>query len=309
MKKFPLISLSMLVLIAFIAPLTTVAADDQMIIINKSTNQLAFYENSKLVRTFKVATGRAPELTPEGSFMIVNKIKNRPYYKENIAGGDPANPLGDRWLGINARGTWGTTYAIHGNNNPGSIGTYASAGCIRMYDDEVRWLFDQVSINTPVIIVSSSNSFDSIAKANGYNVKGGKQESVPATSQHLQIGSKGEAVTTVQNQLKDLGYTIKITDEFDEQTRKAVQNFQQDYGLTADGIVGPRTKEALKNPPAKKVTTPPSNPATKTPAPTPQTPEKPPKEQVKEIQDNLKRLGFYLGDYDVYYGFNRPLEF
>ncbi|MCD8511334.1 MAG: L,D-transpeptidase family protein [Bacillus sp. (in: Bacteria)] len=309
MKKFLLLSLCMLVLMTFISPLTTSAADDQLIIINKSTNQLAFYENSKLVRTFKVATGRSPELTPEGSFMVVNKIKNRPYYKENIAGGDPTNPLGDRWLGLNARGTWGTTYAIHGNNNPDSIGTYASAGCIRMYDEEVRWLYDRVKINTPVLIVSSSHSFDSIAKGNGYNITDGKQKSIPATSHNLQLGTEGEAVMNIQKQLKDLGYSIKITGQFDEQTKKAVRQFQQDHGLTADGIVGSKTKEALKNPPVKKVPTPPNNPATKTPAPTPQTPEKPSKEQVKEIQDNLRRLGFYLGDYDVYYGFNRPLEF
>ncbi|PMU46559.1 N-acetylmuramoyl-L-alanine amidase, partial [Pseudomonas sp. GP01-A3] len=78
----------------------------QFIIINKAINRLAFYENGKLVKEFKVATGRSQELTPEGKFKIVNKIVNRPYYKENIPGGDPRNPLGNRWLGLNARGTW-----------------------------------------------------------------------------------------------------------------------------------------------------------------------------------------------------------
>ncbi|MEI2449391.1 L,D-transpeptidase, partial [Priestia megaterium] len=92
------------------------AASNQLVIINKSTNTLAFYDGGKLVRTFKVATGRQMSYTPEGTFSIVNKIKNRPYYKDNIRGGDPRNPLGDRWLGLNARGTYGTTYAIHGNN-------------------------------------------------------------------------------------------------------------------------------------------------------------------------------------------------
>ncbi|MGG0587404.1 L,D-transpeptidase [Priestia megaterium] len=74
------------------------AASNQLIIINKSTNTLAFYDRGKLVRTFKVATGRQMSYTPEGTFSIVNKIKNRPYYKDNIRGGDPRNPLGDRWL-------------------------------------------------------------------------------------------------------------------------------------------------------------------------------------------------------------------
>lgn len=52
-----------------------------MIVINKATNQLAFYESNKLVRTFSVATGRSSNLTPEGKHKVVNKIVNRPYYK------------------------------------------------------------------------------------------------------------------------------------------------------------------------------------------------------------------------------------
>ncbi|QOR66387.1 L,D-transpeptidase family protein [Cytobacillus suaedae] len=142
--------------------------EPQLIIINKGTNELAYYENGELVKVFKVATGRSNNLTPEGTFRIVNKIKNRPYYKDKIPGGDPRNPLGDRWLGLEARGTYGTTYAIHGNNNPEYIGTYASAGCVRMYDDEVRWLFEQVNKFTTVIITNSSKSFDAIATSHGY---------------------------------------------------------------------------------------------------------------------------------------------
>lgn len=143
-------------------------AETQFIIINKGTNELAFYENGELVRVFRVATGRSDSLTPEGTFRIVNKIKNRPYYKDKIPGGDPRNPLGDRWLGLDARGTYGTTYAIHGNSNPASIGTYASAGCVRMYDEEVRWLFEQVNKFTTVIITNTTKSFDVIATSHGY---------------------------------------------------------------------------------------------------------------------------------------------
>ncbi|WP_456277502.1 triple tyrosine motif-containing protein [Bacillus sp. AK128] len=141
---------------------------DQLIIINKATNQLAFFENGRHVKTFKLATGKSNSLTPEGIFPIVNKIKNRPYYKDGIPGGDPSNPLGDRWLGLDARGTYGTTYAIHGNNNPSSIGTYASAGCVRMYDDDVRWLFEKVNLYTNVVITNSSKSFEAIALSVNY---------------------------------------------------------------------------------------------------------------------------------------------
>ncbi|WP_371932597.1 L,D-transpeptidase [Bacillus carboniphilus] len=156
----------MLLCLGFLAPIENVSAKtNQLIIINKSTNQLAFFEDGQLVKTFSVATGRnnGDSKTPEGIFPIVNKIKNRPYYKENIPGGDPSNPLGDRWLGLHANGTPGTTYAIHGNANSNSIGTYASAGCIRMHNEEIRWLFDRVKKQTDVYILQSSKSFALIA--------------------------------------------------------------------------------------------------------------------------------------------------
>ncbi|MFD0712819.1 stalk domain-containing protein [Paenibacillus sp. GCM10027626] len=141
---------------------------NQLIVVNKKTNQLAFFEDGKLQRTFKVATGKTSDLTPDGKHKIVNKIKNRPYYKDKIPGGDPRNPLGDRWIGLDIYGTKGTTYAIHGNNNANSIGKYVSAGCIRMYNDEVHWLFDQIKVNSYAVVTSSDLSFEKIAENNGY---------------------------------------------------------------------------------------------------------------------------------------------
>ena len=126
----------------------------QFIIIDKSLNQLTYFEKGKAVKTFSVATGKKPSYTPEGLFKINEKIKNRPYYKGKIKGGDPRNPLGDRWLGleiiINGKQRYG--YAIHGNNDAKSIGKYVSAGCIRMHNKEIHWLYGQVSKNTPVLI-------------------------------------------------------------------------------------------------------------------------------------------------------------
>jgi len=171
------------------------ASGSQLIIINKKTNTLAFYDGGTLVRTFKVATGRQSSFTPEGTFRIVNKIKNRPYYKDNIPGGDPRNPLGDRWMGLEARGTYGTTYGIHGNSNENSIGRYASAGCVRMHNQEIRWLFDQVQTYTTVIITRSDNSFDTIAQASGYTVTmpastRSTNEIVPVQNGWVQNGNK-----------------------------------------------------------------------------------------------------------------------
>ena len=267
LKKFLFSAFVLWFLFAFLLPLSASAADERLIIINKASNELAYYENNKLKRIFRVATGKSPSLTPEGNFIIVNKIINRPYYKENIRGGDPKNPLGDRWLGLNARGTWGTTYAIHGNNNASSIGNYVSLGCNRMHNEEVRWLFEQVKVNTPVIIVTEASSFDSIAKANGHKVTETTKGSAPAmTNTLLRLGSSNEEVKILQQTLKNLGYHIvDVSGYFDEATEVSVKNFQTDQNITVDGIVGRETKMTLRNTRQEPATTPvektPENPA------------------------------------------------
>jgi hypothetical protein len=147
---------------------TAKASGNDLIIINKKVNKLAFFSDGELVRTFPVATGRTKSLTPEGSFRIVTKIKNRPYYKEKIPGGDPRNPLGDRWMGLEVGETYGTTYAIHGNSNENSIGKYVSSGCIRMHNDDIHWLFPKVEKNTIVVITTSNASMETLAAKHGY---------------------------------------------------------------------------------------------------------------------------------------------
>ena len=145
------------------------AEDGQMLIVNKATNKLAYYDQGELVQVFDVATGADPSATPEGWYNVIRKEKNVPYYRLGIPGGDPRNPLGPRWLGLSATSD-GMTYGIHGNANDRSIGTYASAGCIRMHNNEVTWLFEQVEMNTPVTITRSSKGFDELATARGYEL-------------------------------------------------------------------------------------------------------------------------------------------
>ena len=42
--------------------------------------------------------------------------------------------------------------AIHGTNNPGSIGGYVSHGCIRMHNQDIQTLYSMVSVGTPVVV-------------------------------------------------------------------------------------------------------------------------------------------------------------
>ncbi|MFC0190148.1 L,D-transpeptidase family protein [Fictibacillus aquaticus] len=248
MRKLVIFLLFLCFMFVLVKPASAAAAPSTYIIINKSNNQLAYFLNNKLYKVFRVATGRQPSYTPEGWFKIVNKITNRPYYSGNIPGGDPRNPLGNRWLGLNARETWGTTYAIHGNNNSSSIGKYVSAGCIRMYNNEILWLYNRVPVNTPVIITTSAKTFPALATAYGFKVTNGSP-TVPVTASQpvLKKGSKGEDVKRLQRRLTDLGYSTKGVDGiFGANTEAAVKRFQSAKKLKVDGVVGAATWKALR---------------------------------------------------------------
>ncbi len=66
--------------------------------------------------------------------------------------GGPKNPLGARALYLfDAKGDTG--FRIHGTNEPSSIGFAASSGCIRMLNEEVSELYEQVKIGTKVIVL------------------------------------------------------------------------------------------------------------------------------------------------------------
>ena len=141
-----------------------------LIVINSRNNTLRYYINGNLTRSYSCATGKSSSATPTGKFSVYNKIVNRPYYKDNIPGGDPRNPLGKRWMGLDCNGTQGTTYGIHGTNNERSIGKNASHGCIRMHNAEVESLYEIVPVGTTVIIQNSSKSDKQIAADYGIGI-------------------------------------------------------------------------------------------------------------------------------------------
>lgn len=73
---------------------------------------------------------------------------------------------------------------------------------------------------------------------------------VPVTKPTLKRGSKGEYVTLLQTILHNKGYDLGlcgIDGDFGRATEKAVKQFQQDWGLTADGIMGAKTWEKLES--------------------------------------------------------------
>jgi len=83
-----------------------------------------------------------PDWTPPDEM-----LKRRPDLPHHMAGG-PENPLGARALYLGS-----SLYRIHGSNEPWTIGTAVSSGCIRMRNEDVIDLYGRVHIGTKVVVI------------------------------------------------------------------------------------------------------------------------------------------------------------
>lgn len=135
------------------------------IIINLPELRLYYFpENSDQVHVFPVGIGRQGLETPKTISYISEKRKDpiwRPTQEmkqryviehgkklaDEVPPG-PNNPFGKYALRL---GT--SVYLIHGSNQRFGIGMRASSGCIRLYDEDIEWLYHEVKINTAVRIV------------------------------------------------------------------------------------------------------------------------------------------------------------
>lgn len=113
------------------------------LLINTRSRQLKYFAGGRLSATYPVAVGKPATPTPTGQYKIVNKVVN------------PGGVLGSRWMGLSIPGG---NYGIHGTNNPASIGTMASKGCIRMHNRDIEALFPRVPVGTPVLIVTEERA-------------------------------------------------------------------------------------------------------------------------------------------------------
>jgi lipoprotein-anchoring transpeptidase ErfK/SrfK len=74
--------------------------------------------------------------------------QDKPNLPDVIPGGTPENPMGEAALVLS-----GGEYAIHGTNQPKSIGGFVSYGCIRMLNSDIVELYRMVDVGTPVIVL------------------------------------------------------------------------------------------------------------------------------------------------------------
>lgn len=116
--------------------------------IDKSEKAVYFFRNGELSRIWPCAIGKEETPTPTGRYEVtVTLEKPTWYWRGKAIPPGPENGLGDWFIGINKKG-----YGLHGTNEPLSIGTAASHGCVRMYNDDAGELVKLVSSGTPVMI-------------------------------------------------------------------------------------------------------------------------------------------------------------
>jgi lipoprotein-anchoring transpeptidase ErfK/SrfK len=130
-----------------------------VIVVSKPDRTLELYapvkDKAKVVKKYRVAVGAPSFPTPSGLFTIVSMQTNPWWYpptstwakgSEPIPPG-PSNPLGTRWMGLDREDV-----GIHGTPDSGSIGGYASHGCVRMLISQAEALYSRVAVGTPVVI-------------------------------------------------------------------------------------------------------------------------------------------------------------
>ncbi len=136
------------------------------IVINLATMRLFEFKGngeSAAVLTYPAGVGTEERPTPTGQMRVERKVTRPTWHvpvsiaRDHLKKGDPLpaavlpgplNPLGEYALYLSA-----PSYLIHGTNKPASVGLRASNGCIRLYPESIKKLYENTPVKTPVSIV------------------------------------------------------------------------------------------------------------------------------------------------------------
>ena len=139
------------------------------VVLNLAEYRMYYYPESRegepaYVMTYPISIGRMDWETPLGQTKVVSKVRNPTWYppesvrKEHAADGRPLgrtvppgpdNPLGKFAMRLGLPG-----YLIHGTNRPSGVGMRVTHGCVRMFPEDIEYLFPRIDVNTPVRIIN-----------------------------------------------------------------------------------------------------------------------------------------------------------
>jgi len=187
------------------------------IVLNLAELRIYYYHPElKLITTYPVGIGRLGWRTPLGTSNIIKKkakptwrppasIRNSYAKKGKILpafiGPGPKNPLGDYALYLH----W-PRYLIHGTNKPNTVGLRSSSGCIRMYPEDIKALFQNTTKGTAVHIVHEPIKIGLINNVIYLEAH------EPLIEQYYGIKDKNkllhQALETLEESFKDINFTI-----------------------------------------------------------------------------------------------------
>lgn len=137
---------------------TAAIASTRQILLELGRRRISLLDNGKVLGSWPVAIGDRATPTPTGTFLVRNMVVN-PQYQSTKSGKlnatiGPNGPLGDRWIGFHAQGL--NQFGIHGTPAAWAWAVHQGAavtqGCVRMLGEHVRYLFDNVTLGTPVVV-------------------------------------------------------------------------------------------------------------------------------------------------------------
>jgi lipoprotein-anchoring transpeptidase ErfK/SrfK len=153
------------------------------IVVNIAERRLYLVEPGGVATRYAVGVGREEALDFRGSAVIGRKaewphwsptadmIRRMPIYAHYVSGlpGGIDNPLGARALYL-YRGNQDTDFRLHGTNEPDTIGTKVSSGCIRLFNQDIIDLYNRVPVGAPVVVLQEEESprAEAGAETDGY---------------------------------------------------------------------------------------------------------------------------------------------
>lgn len=167
---------------------------------------LTLYKGTEVQKRYTIATGTGDTPSPIGTFVINSRFAG------DLGG------FGTRFLGLNV--PWGQ-FGLHGTNKPGSIGSNASHGCIRMFVKDSEELYGLVPNGTKVVL------------------QGGPYGLLDSYLRTLHPGDRNSHVAAVQRRLYTLGYyhTAWADGVYGQGTQAAVRRARKALGLQESDIV------------------------------------------------------------------------
>ena len=141
----------------------------QGVVLNLAEYRLYYFPESRAgetayVMTYPISIGRMDWETPLGLTKVISKVRDPSWYvpksvlEEHEAEGRPLpkivppgpdNPLGEYAMRLGLPG-----YLIHGTNRPAGVGMRVTHGCVRMFPEDIEYLFPRIDVNTSVRIIN-----------------------------------------------------------------------------------------------------------------------------------------------------------